>query len=114
MNVLVPGVDDPAGTPHRPGSRAGTPGRQDAGEVRAIHQTVPVEIAEETSDELITLVWVMVGCLVVYLLVLLLPSMPSWGSFGYATLGRREGWLLFFAYLAAVGAHIYATLFLLR
>ena len=75
---------------------------------------LPVEIAEETSDELITLVWVMVGCLVVYLLVLLLPSMPSWGSFGYATLGRREGWLLFFAYLAAVGAHIYATLFLLR
>ena len=44
-----PGVDDPAGTPHRPASRAGTPGRQDAREIRAIHQTVPVEIAEKVG-----------------------------------------------------------------
>ena len=74
---------------------------------------LPVEIAPESCNELLTLVWVMCGCLLTYLLVLLLPSLPSWGSFGYATLGRREGWLLFAAYLAAVAAHVYSTLFLL-
>ena len=43
-------------------------------------------------------------CAFAYLVVLLLPTIPTWGKAGHATLGRREGWLLFGCYAAAVVA----------
>ena len=49
--------------------------------------------------------YLMFGCIAVYLGVLLVPTLPSWGKYGRATLDRPQGWLLFGAY--AIVAVVY-------
>lgn len=105
-------------------------------------------VGDSASGSLLTLVWYVYGCLAVYLLVLLAPTVPSqshfaheeaptprlhsapcsvrrprectacvllqvptWGGYGHAQLGRREGYLLFAAYAVTVGLYAHSTLF---
>ena len=51
----------------------------------------------------------MFGCVAAYVAVLLLPTIPSWGRRGRATLGKREGWILIAVYFAVVGLYALAT-----
>lgn len=48
----------------------------------------------------------MFGCLVAYLVVLLL-SAPTWGKPGRAILGKMEGYFLFVMYAVAAAVFIY-------
>jgi len=45
----------------------------------------------------------MFGCVALYLIVLLAPSVPTWGGVGRVTLGRREGIVLIVAYVLVAG-----------
>ena len=47
----------------------------------------------------------MFGCIAAYAAVLILPTVPTWGTRARARLGKREGWTLVVVYVAVVGLY---------
>jgi drug/metabolite transporter (DMT)-like permease len=68
---------------------------------------MPINIAQ--TEELKTMSYLMLGCVAVYLGVLLAPTLPTWGKYGRATLDRPQGWILFGAYAIVAVAYLLWT-----
>lgn len=60
---------------------------------------IPIPIVD--TAQLSVMTYLMVACWVVYVAVLLLPTLPTWGRYGRASLGPQQGYILFAAYAVA-------------
>lgn len=60
---------------------------------------------QQDMSLLMTMTYLMFGCVAVYMSVLL-PTLPTWGGVGTAELGRPQGWYLFVAYAIAAAIFV--------
>ena len=66
---------------------------------------IPIDIPHK--PQLVMMTWLMVACVLVYLGVLLAPTVPTWGRFGRATLAPAQGWVLFGTYAAVAAIYLF-------
>lgn len=67
----------------------------------------PIHIADR--PELLRIVWAMWVCIGAYLVILVMPTLPTWCREGTASLGWKEGVFLITAYFAAVLLYSFET-----
>lgn len=68
-----------------------------------------LRVSVDDASELEDMAYIMYGCVVTYLVVALVPSIPTWGGVGHAALGKRQGYVLLVAYAIAAGLYALKT-----